>query len=243
MASSQKVMSCRSTDISDYAIVLLVALAEAVACIVYVPVDVIKERLQVQGRESGEMKYKGGADALLKIWSREGVFGIYRGYAATLMSFGPFSALYFVFYERMKSISKNISASENLPLQWLVLSSSVAGALASFLTSPLDLAKLRLQVQRGQTSSGVTLTSYIGVLDCLQRTYLRSGVRGLFRGAGARVLHFVPATSKLICGKLALRRGGYLTQPFWVGVFVPAVTMTSYESMRQVFQKILFEES
>ena len=32
----------------------------------------------------------------------EGIAGLYRGYGATLASFGPFSALYFVFYERVR---------------------------------------------------------------------------------------------------------------------------------------------
>ena len=35
-----------------------------------------------------------------------------------------------------------------------------------------------------------------GMLDCLQHTYHRGGMSGLFRGAGARVLHYGPATSK-----------------------------------------------
>lgn len=32
----------------------------------------------------------------------EGIRGLYRAYGATVMSFGPFSALYFVFYEFAK---------------------------------------------------------------------------------------------------------------------------------------------
>lgn len=162
----------------------------------YVPVDVIKERLQVQDVRGGDIQYKGGADAFVKIWRAEGPLGYYRGYAATLMSFGPFSALYFVFYEQLKSFSVHISGSQFLPMPFLIGSSAFAGALASFLTSPLDLAKLRLQVQRGQGSSGSNkLTAYRGVTDCLLQAYYHGGLRGLFRGAGARVLHFVPATS------------------------------------------------
>jgi hypothetical protein len=183
---------------------------KAVACLVYVPVDVIKERLQVQ-HKGGALNYKGNWDALRKITKTEGVSGIYRGYAATLASFGPFSALYFVFYERFKSWSKEHVQSPNLPLPWIVLSSAGAGALASYLTSPLDMAKLRLQVQRGQSASSnlgslggsTPMPSYRGVLDCLQHAYLQYGVRGLFRGAGARVLHFVPATSKY-CGRVSI---------------------------------------
>ena len=158
--------------------------------------DVIKERLQVQVARGGDIQYKGGADAFVKIWRTEGPLGYYRGYAATLMSFGPFSALYFMFYEQLKYFSAHVSGSQSLPMPFLIASSASAGALASFLTSPLDLAKLRLQVQRGQGTSGSNEgTAYRGVADCLLRAYQRGGLRGLFRGAGARVLHFVPATS------------------------------------------------
>ena len=34
----------------------------------------------------------------------EGVRGIYRAYGATVCSFGPFSALYFLFYEYFKGM-------------------------------------------------------------------------------------------------------------------------------------------
>ena len=132
-------------------------MAEAVACIVYVPVDVIKERMQVQhtssshggGKNINTSNYKSSLDAVVQISRNEGLKGIYRGYGATLASFGPFSALYFVFYERFKLYSKEYLKSNNnnddLPLPWIILSSATAGGLASWMTSPLDMAKLRLQ--------------------------------------------------------------------------------------------------
>lgn len=197
-------------------------LAETIACIVYVPVDVIKERRQVQQKStSGNIssqgkhqnyQYKGDWDALRQISKTEGMRGIYRGYAATLASFGPFSALYFMFYERCKLWSKGyihrqkheadeaanneIVKDGDLPLQYLIACSAGAGALASWLTSPLDMAKLRLQLQRGQVLSDTEhRTQYRGMLDCLRVAYNEGGVRGLFRGAGARVIHFAPATT------------------------------------------------
>ena len=83
-------------------------LAEAVACIIYVPVDVVKERMQVQSsaNSSTRLLYKSSWDALVTISKQECLVGIYKGYAATLTSFGPFSALYFVFYEGFKSRSR-----------------------------------------------------------------------------------------------------------------------------------------
>jgi hypothetical protein len=216
-------------------------LAEAVTCIIYVPVDVVKERMQVQCRESltpnndtlrkppQSYQYNGSWDALQQIIRTEGVKGIYRGYWATLASFGPFSALYFVFYERFKAWSKQQTLRDNktdnpddaqrmadgdLPLHYLVACSAGAGALASWLTSPLDLAKLRLQVQRGQaataaSNTGQNNTLYRGMFDCLHDAYKKGE---LFRGAGARVLHFAPATT---------------------------VTMTAYEKCRSFYADTL----
>jgi hypothetical protein len=50
--------------------------AETIACTVYVPVDVIKERLQVQER-TGNYFYKGNFDALIQISRNEGLRGIF----------------------------------------------------------------------------------------------------------------------------------------------------------------------
>lgn len=83
------------------------------SCILFVPVDVIKERMQIQkqmnisaaGTSSSQVYYKSSLDAIRTIARAEGVRGVYRGYAATLMSFGPFSALYFTFYEEVTCMS------------------------------------------------------------------------------------------------------------------------------------------
>jgi Mitochondrial carrier protein len=180
-------------------------IAETIACIIYVPVDVVKERMQIQHAATVSTTdahfplYRNSWDALQKIVRQEGFSGIYRGYAATLASFGPFSALYFVFYEQFKDLARNqnSSSSSDLSFSATVLCAATAGGLASWLTSPLDMAKLRLQVQRGRQASlhpadGMT---YSGMWDCLRQTWRTEGVRGWFRGAGARVLHFAPATT------------------------------------------------
>jgi len=221
-------------------------LAETIACIVYVPVDVIKERLQVQVQSSktvldshGGRHYNGSLDALKKILQTEGLSGIYKGYGATLASFGPFSALYFVFYEKMKAFSRQHrshldtaitgddsiieQSRENnsdieLTFPYIVACSATAGAAASWITSPLDLAKLRLQIQRGSKYNKGTISTtikYRGMLDCLSQIFKESGVRGIFRGAYARVLHFTPATM---------------------------ITMTCYEQFRQFYCNLLSSE-
>ena len=202
--------------------------AETIACLIYVPVDVIKERMQVQhsvttrttslfdvGEKGASPAYHRNAfDALKQISRSEGLSGIYRGYGATLASFGPFSALHFVFCEKFKSLTRQhlrdqrqSGASDiekstepfdrdvGIPFLWVVLCSASAGGLAPWLTSPLDMAKLRLQVQRGKLCAGASAsTHYGGAIDCSKQSFQDGGVRGLFRGAGARVLHFARAT-------------------------------------------------
>lgn len=52
-------------------------------------------------------EYKSDLDAIRQIKMTEGVRGLYRAYAATVLSFGPFSALYFMFYEQAKGLIVN----------------------------------------------------------------------------------------------------------------------------------------
>jgi Mitochondrial carrier protein len=206
-----------STSSSSFATHFLAGLtAEALACSIYVPVDVLKERLQVG-------MYPTLAVALATIFSNDNEGPakrpwrtLYRGYWATLASFGPYSAFYFLFYEESKRLVRetNLQKSnhhhphhQQLSFWWILACSAGSGAAASFITSPLDLVKLRLQLknsqdiprlplpQQQQQSPPPPLPGGGGVLYELSLIYRTAGFRGLFRGAGARVLHFVPATT------------------------------------------------
>lgn len=91
------------------------------------------------------------------ILKTEGIRGLYRAYWATVASFGPFSALYFMFYETLKGFfiandahsylqrsqdegkkTKEVTGFQSM------LCSMGAGSLASLVTNPLDMAKLRM---------------------------------------------------------------------------------------------------
>ena len=148
-------------------------IAEAVACILFVPVDVMKERAQVGTQ--------------LKIWE-EGIGALYKGYGATMISFGAYSGLYFVFYEYAKKQAMTFfhKKDNTVDFSTALLASLAAGGLASFLTSPLDLAKLRLQVDAKKD---------LNFFPLLFTVYKTDGLRGLFRGAGARVAFFAPSTA------------------------------------------------
>jgi hypothetical protein len=57
-------------------------IAESVCCVIYVPVDVVKERMQVQRSTDQSLKghaYKNSWHALKHITKTEGMSGIYKG--------------------------------------------------------------------------------------------------------------------------------------------------------------------
>lgn len=166
--------------------------AETLSCVIFVPVDVVKERLQIQ-TNGAPGAYRGALNAMQTILGQEGLRGIYKGYAATLFSFGPFSACYFLFYEWLK---RHFQADGTSPsLLGSLACSAVAGAGASVITNPLDLVKLRLQVQRRASASTPGAQTYHGVLQGLSMVLRHEGWAGMFRGAGARVAFHVPNTA------------------------------------------------
>ncbi|KAA0148721.1 hypothetical protein FNF29_06503 [Cafeteria roenbergensis] len=176
-------------------------IAEALSCVLFVPVDVIKERMQVQGGRpagAGTTYYTGTVHAITSIYRGEGLAGVYRGYWATVGSFGPFSALYFAFYEAAKAAYLGHAGPEaprgaaQMPFWASLLSGASAGAAASVLTNPLDLVKLRLQVQRG--GAGLDF-GYTGLIQGLRRMAAEEGLRAMMRGAGTRVAFHTPTTA------------------------------------------------
>lgn len=176
----------------------------------WVPIDVVKERLQVQSSlPHGAVKYRSSFDALRRICTQEGVGGIYRGYMATLYSFGPFSAFYFGFYEQSRAAAASWQNTEiaTLPMPSVVACSAFAGSGAAWLSSPLDMIKLRIQVQRRQAAAAAASPSpgvvaeqgftfaYRGMVDGVSTVLREDGVRALWKGAGARVAFMVPSSA------------------------------------------------
>lgn len=186
--------------------------AEIISCMVYVPVDVIKERRQVQSTLKS-FTYKNDLDAIKTIIKQEGVRGYYKAYGATVMSFGPMSAFYFMFYEyfkgffvrndantyiqrvrkqgleELKDVKLDISFSQSM------MSSALAGSLASIITNPLDLVKLRMQVQRGGEKHTGQKQQYRNMIHGLGVIVKTEGFAGLTKGAFARVIYHTPCTA------------------------------------------------
>ncbi|EPY19193.1 mitochondrial carrier protein [Strigomonas culicis] len=187
--------------------------AEAVSCLVWVPIDVSKERLQSQP-PSLHCRYRNSWDALRTIHTHEGIGGLYKGYFSTLGSFGPFSAIYFVGYEWLQhrlrcALTPSADAArgvatENANTTFLIamLSGGCANVLASLCTNPLELVKTRLQVQQAVLRSAESPNAQVVVprysfqyknfLDGLAHLAREEGVRGMWRGVWCRAAFTAP---------------------------------------------------
>lgn len=125
-----------------------------------------------------------------------------------MASFGPFSALYFTFYETLKGffIENDAKAylersqdegkkSSEISGFHSMLCSMGAGSLASLVTNPLDMAKLRMQVMRAGKAGGGSKQSeqyYRHMFDGVYKIARDEGPRALFAGSFARICFHVP---------------------------------------------------
>lgn len=99
------------------------AIAEVVACLVRVPVEIAKQRRQVQ---SIRHKHISATNILVNAYQTEGVFrGLYRGFGATIFREIPFSFIQYPLWEYLKL---HWTSFTNLPLTFV--SVAVCGAFA-----------------------------------------------------------------------------------------------------------------
>ncbi|GMM33359.1 Mme1 protein [Saccharomycopsis crataegensis] len=121
---------------------------------IYVPSEVLKTRLQLQGRHDNPFfksgyNYKGLVDAMGVIGKNEGFRTFFYGYKATLCRDLPFSALQFAFYEKFRQVAFDLEGrhKNELSLVSEILTGAAAGGIAGVITTPLDVFKTRLQTQ------------------------------------------------------------------------------------------------
>ncbi|KAF2479539.1 mitochondrial carrier domain-containing protein [Neohortaea acidophila] len=119
----------------------------------YVPTEVLKTRLQLQGRHNNPFfnsgyNYRNTMDALRTIYRTEGLAEFFSGYKATICRDLPFSALTFAFYEQEQKLAKRwVGPGKDIGLSLEILTGASAGGMAGVLTCPMDVVKTRIQTE------------------------------------------------------------------------------------------------
>ncbi|KAJ8982882.1 hypothetical protein NQ317_004312, partial [Molorchus minor] len=141
------------------------------------PLDTVKVHLQTQDLHNP--KYRGTVHCLRSIISKEGIRGVYRGVTSPLLGVAGINAIVFGVYG---NVQRKLSNPDSLASH--ALAGGTAGLFQSFICSPMELAKSRLQV-------GDPISK--GPLECLMRIYTNEGFRGVFRGGGLTIGREVPS--------------------------------------------------
>jgi len=192
------------------------------ACQVLVtnPMEIIKIRLQVQGETIKQFvtvdKTLLVPRSAIDIIKELGLVGLYKGAASCLLRDIPFSAILFPVFSITKDFLKIKEGSTDLSISNLLISGSVAGTSASFLTSPADTIKTRLQVipRDGECA-------YLGIYDCAAKIYQQEGITAFFKGTTMRVLRSAPqfAITLFAYENLRLSLGlGHMPPPIYVPI-------------------------
>ncbi|SCU90527.1 LAMI_0E02476g1_1 [Lachancea mirantina] len=197
-------------------------LGDLVSSVVYVPSEVLKTRMQLQGRYENPFfrsgyNYRNLRDAIATILKREGWQTLFFGYKATLSRDLPFSALQFAFYEKFRDVAfraEGKSTSQDLTVLSELTTGATAGGLAGIMTTPLDVIKTRIQTQLPISSSSspssrsrspVTIEN--SILKGLVAVYKSEGTLGFFRGVGPRFIWTsVQSSIMLLLYQVALKQ-------------------------------------
>ncbi|XP_043698813.1 mitochondrial arginine transporter BAC2-like [Telopea speciosissima] len=155
------------------------------------PLDTLRIRLQQPSNPT-----RSAVGLLRRIVASEGASALYRGMGAPLASVTFQNALVFQTYAVLSRAFDSSTNNINPPsYKSVALAGFGTGALQSFLLSPVELVKIRLQLQ--QTTGGspnhhgndhwrspTSMAKYI---------FRREGVRGIFRGLNITALRDAPA--------------------------------------------------
>lgn len=165
--------------------------AQLFGSLCWVPMDVIKERLQVEGQVKVAHSYSGSADALKQILRREGMIGLYRAFPVHQMTWAPFNGMYFMIYEKCKGWCINAGyedGHDNLDPIAQISSGAAAGVVAATVTNPVDVLKTRLQVAKANPE----MFPYTNSLQAAKHLLKHEGAAALMDGALARVVWLTP---------------------------------------------------
>ncbi|KAI9374493.1 mitochondrial carrier domain-containing protein [Aspergillus egyptiacus] len=163
------------------------SLAGAFGAFMVYPIDLVKTRMQNQrSSRVGERLYNNSIDCARKVIRNEGFLGLYSGVIPQLIGVAPEKAIKLTVNDLVRGYFTN---KENGKIKYTheILAGGTAGACQVIFTNPLEIVKIRLQVQGeiAKSVEGAPRRSALWIVKNL-------GLVGLYKGASACLLRDVP---------------------------------------------------
>jgi solute carrier family 25 S-adenosylmethionine transporter 26 len=152
---------------------LAAASGNLASSILFVPKDVLKQRLQMVGTS----KISALPAVVRQVYRTQGLKGFYPSYRVTLLRNIPSAVLRFTVYEELRLLVLRARFDPRITAVGYLVAGSMASSLSSICTTPLDVVKTRLAT--GEIPAGTP------ILQCLQAVAQRGE---LFAGLQERLL-------------------------------------------------------
>lgn len=162
------------------------SIAGCIGATVVYPIDMVKTRMQAQKHKA---LYDNSFDCFKKIIKNEGFKGLYSGLGAQLVGVAPEKAIKLTVNDLVRRIGTN-EDDGTITMGWEILAGSSAGACQVIFTNPLEIVKIRLQMQ-GKSKvikAGEIPHKHLSASQIIKQL----GLKGLYKGASACLLRDVP---------------------------------------------------
>lgn len=151
-------------------------LFEALVCH---PLDTIKVRMQLH--KKGGLKNPGFITTGVKIATKEGFAGLYKGLGAVVIGIIPKMAIRFSSYEQYRTLLKDSDG--NISTFNIFIAGVGAGVTeACLVVNPMEVVKIRLQAQHHSLSDPLSAPKYRNAAHALYRIVKEEGFAVLYRG-------------------------------------------------------------
>lgn len=146
--------------------------------------ETMKVRL-IHDRLSPNPRFRNTLHGVTTIVKEQGIGGIYKGLGPTILKQGSNQMIRFpVYYYLKRSILGNVTDDFSVNgavkgnLQAMGVG-GIAGAASVLGNTPIDVIKTKMQ--------GFQSQRYKGTIDCIRITFAEEGMRGFYKGMGARM--------------------------------------------------------
>ncbi|KAG6462610.1 hypothetical protein O3G_MSEX013369 [Manduca sexta] len=172
----------------------------ALGSIAGTPFFLVKTRLQAQAAKAiavgHQHKHDGTLGALMDIYRREGVKGLFRGVYPQIPRGAVGSSSQMVSFAYAKQWLRDHNLFVNSPLMLSFAGANLGGLVMTLCLNPFDVVATRLSNQPVDAQNRGKL--YSGMIDCFIKMARKEGAASLYKGVGANYLRLGPHTVLLL---------------------------------------------